>query len=48
MEREMTSPDLLKVKLIAALLEAIDTDDEDDAKQAIKMIRTLIENGKPA
>ena len=30
----MTSPDLLKIKAIAAILEAIDADDEDDAKNA--------------
>ncbi len=38
----MTSPTSLQIKMIAALLETIDQDDEDDAKQAIKMIKALI------
>jgi hypothetical protein len=42
MEPKMTAPEILKVKMIAALLEAIDSDDEDDAKQAIKSIKALL------
>jgi hypothetical protein len=38
----MTSPEVLKVKTIAALIEASDADDEDDAKQVLKMIRQLL------
>jgi hypothetical protein len=39
---KMTNPEILKIKMIAALLEAIEDDDEDDAKQAIKQIRALL------
>jgi len=42
----MTSPTSIQLKMIAALLETIDQDDEDDAKQAIKMIRALLAGGK--
>jgi hypothetical protein len=40
----MTSKDVLKLKMIKALIEAIDgsEDDEDEAKQALKMIRDLV------
>jgi hypothetical protein len=41
-EPEMTSSDILKIKAIAAMLEASDLDDEEDAKQLIKMIKGLI------
>ena len=41
-ETEMTSEAVLKCKTIAALLEAIEADDEDDAKAALKMIKALI------
>ena len=44
----MTSPEIIKIKALAAILEAIDSDDEDDAKAALKMIRALLETGKPA
>lgn len=39
----MTSPEILKIKAIAALIEVMDTDDEDDAKAVLKMILGLIE-----
>jgi hypothetical protein len=39
----MTSPANITVKTIAALIEAIDTDDQKDAEQAIRMIKALIE-----
>jgi hypothetical protein len=42
----MTSPEILKIKAIAAMLEAIDVEDEDDAKQVLKMIKGLVEAGK--
>jgi hypothetical protein len=38
----MTSKDIIKLKLIAALLEAIDVEDEDDAKGAVATIKTLL------
>lgn len=40
----MTSKDILKIKAIAALLEAADTDDEDDAKNLLQMIKSLLES----
>lgn len=39
----MTSPEILKIKAIAALIEAMDAEDEDDAKAVLKMIKGLIE-----
>jgi hypothetical protein len=39
----MTAPATIQVKMIAALLEAIDADDVKDAEQAIRMIRALVE-----
>jgi hypothetical protein len=39
---EMTNADTVKLKLVAALIEAIDLEDEDDAKAAIKTIKTLL------
>ena len=44
----MTSPETLKVKTIAALIEAADPDDEDDAKQVLKMIKSLLGQDKEA
>jgi hypothetical protein len=38
----MTSPEVMKIKALAAILEAIDSDDEDDAKAALKLIRGLV------
>jgi hypothetical protein len=38
----VTSPDIIKVKTIAALLEAIDAGDPKDAAEALKMIRMLV------
>lgn len=38
----MTAPSTVQLKMIAALLEAIDQDDEEDAKQAIAMIKSLL------
>jgi hypothetical protein len=38
----MTSPEVIKIKALAAILEAIDSDDEEDAKAAIKMIKGLL------
>jgi hypothetical protein len=38
----MTSPEILKVKTIAALIEASDGDDEDDAKAVLKLIKALL------
>jgi hypothetical protein len=38
----MTSQDVIKAKAIKAILEAIEEDDEDDAKVALKMIRVLL------
>jgi hypothetical protein len=38
----MTSPDVLRVKAIAALLEAADLDDDDDAKVVLGLIRNLV------
>ena len=45
---EMTAPEILKLKAIAAMIEAADAEDEDDAKAVIKMIRTLIGEPKAA
>jgi hypothetical protein len=42
----MTNPEILKLKMIAAMLETIDIEDEDDAKQAVKLIESLF--NKPA
>jgi hypothetical protein len=42
----MTSPATLQVKMIAALLEAIDADDVKDAEQAIRMVKAMLELGK--
>jgi hypothetical protein len=39
---EMTSPDVLKVKTIKALLEALEEDDPKDAAEALRMIRALM------
>jgi hypothetical protein len=45
----MTSKEILKIKAIAALIEAMDTEDEDDAKEVLKIIKGLIEGpAKPA
>ena len=38
----MTAPTTLQLKMIAALIEAVDADDEEDAKQAIAMIKALL------
>jgi hypothetical protein len=38
----MTNPEILKAKTIKAIPEAIDEDDEDDAKQALRMIKALL------
>jgi hypothetical protein len=38
----MANAATLQVKMIAALIEAIDADDEKDAEQAIRMIRSLL------
>jgi hypothetical protein len=38
----VTSKDVIKLKMIAALLEAIDVDDDDDAREAIKQIKLLV------
>jgi hypothetical protein len=43
----MTSPDVLKLKILAAILEAIDPDDPKDAEQAVRMIRALLDGEKP-
>lgn len=42
----MTSPEILKIKAIVALIEGMDVEDEDDAKVVLKMIAGLI--GTPA
>jgi hypothetical protein len=44
----MTSTDVLRVKTIAALIEASDTDDPKDAAEVLRMIRALLEAGKEA
>lgn len=38
----MTNPTIAQVKMIAALLETIDQDDEEDTRQAVKMIKALL------
>lgn len=38
----MTSPDILKVKTIAALIEAADSDDAKDAAEVLRMVRALL------
>jgi hypothetical protein len=38
----MTSPDLLKVVAIKALLEALEENGAKDAAQAIEMIKTIL------
>jgi hypothetical protein len=38
----MTNPDLLKVKAIKALLEALEEDDEDDARAAVRMMKAIL------
>lgn len=42
----MTNPDLLKLKTIKAMLEALEEEDEDDAKQAIGLIRAILGEAK--
>ena len=44
----MTSPDVLRVKTIAALIEASDSDDPKDAAEVLRMIRTILESGEKA
>jgi hypothetical protein len=39
----MTNPDLIKLAMIKAILETIEDGDEKDAKQAVEMIRGLVE-----
>lgn len=38
----MTDKNILKLKMIAALIEAIEIEDEEDAKEAIKQIKSLV------
>jgi hypothetical protein len=38
----MTNANVVTLKLIAALLEAIEVEDEDDAKAAVKTIKGLL------
>lgn len=38
----MTNPNTVTLKLIAALLEAIDVEDKDDAKAAVQTIKGLM------
>jgi hypothetical protein len=39
----MTSPEVLKLKMITAMIESLeDADDEEEAKQALKLIKTLL------
>jgi hypothetical protein len=38
----MTATATIQLKMIAALLEAIDSDDQKDAEQAVKMIKSLL------
>jgi hypothetical protein len=42
----MTATATLQVKMIASLIEAIDSDDPKDAEAAIRMIKALIEAGE--
>ncbi len=44
----MTSPELLKVAAIKAMLEAIEEGDEEDAKQVLKMVKALLGEPKQA
>jgi hypothetical protein len=44
----MTNPEIIRLKAIVAILEAIDQDDEKDARQAIEMIRGLVGPDKEA
>jgi hypothetical protein len=39
----MTATATLQVKMIASLIEAIDSDDKADAEQAVKMIRAILD-----
>jgi hypothetical protein len=41
-EPKMTSLDVIKIAAIKAILEAIQCDDEEDAKQAMKLIKGII------
>lgn len=41
-ETNMTSPDLLKVAAIKALLEALEENDAKDAKEAVEMMRIIL------
>lgn len=41
-ETKMTDKNILKLKMIAALLEAIEIEDEEDAKEAVKQIKALL------
>lgn len=42
----MTATATIQIKMIAALIEAIDGDDVKDCEKAVAMIRTLIEAEK--
>jgi DNA-binding FadR family transcriptional regulator len=42
----MTSPDLLKIAAIKAILDAIEDGDEKDARQAMDLIRGLVEKAE--
>lgn len=44
----MTNMNTVTLKMIAALLEAIEVEDEDDAKAAIKQIKALVGADKEA
>jgi DNA-binding FadR family transcriptional regulator len=39
----MTSPDVIKLAAIKAIIEAIEDGDEKDARQAMELIRGLVE-----
>ena len=41
-DETMTDKNILKLKMIQALLEAIEIDDEEDAKEAVKQIKNLL------
>lgn len=45
-ETKMTDKNVLKLKMVAALLEAIEIEDEEDAKEAVKQIRALLGESK--
>lgn len=45
-ETKMTDKNILKLKMIAALLEAIDIEDEEDAKEAVKQVKALLGESK--